>query len=112
MIGAVEPHAWFAPVAPCTGADVARQNHLARTIMDAHGMDFFSGATLNGREVLNVMPIVYNRDDAGERRRARACFDELLTLKLVLSVGSVALLLTVWLWRERRARAIPPAMSS
>jgi 4-cresol dehydrogenase (hydroxylating) len=71
--------AWFAPVAPCTGADVARQNHLARTIMDAHGMDFFSGATLNGREVLNVMPIVYNRDDAEERRRARACFDELLT---------------------------------
>jgi 4-cresol dehydrogenase (hydroxylating) len=71
--------AWFSPVAPCTGADVARQNRLAREIMDAHGMDFFSGATLNGREVLNVMPIVYNRDDAEERRRARSCFDELLT---------------------------------
>ena len=71
--------AWFSPVAPCTGADVARQNNLARAIMDAHGMDFFSGATLNGREVLNVMPIVYNRDDADERCRARACFDELLT---------------------------------
>jgi 4-cresol dehydrogenase (hydroxylating) len=71
--------AWFAPVAPCTGADVARQNRLARAIMDAHGIDFFSGATLNGREVLNVMPLVFNRDEADERRRARSCFEELLT---------------------------------
>lgn len=68
--------AWFAPVAPCTGADVAKQNRLARAVMDAHGIDFFSGATLNGREVLNVMPLVFNRDDADERAAlARACDD-------------------------------------
>jgi 4-cresol dehydrogenase (hydroxylating) len=71
--------AWFSPVAPCTGADVAKQNRLARAIMDEHGVDFFSGATLNGREVLNVMPLVFNREDAAERRRVRACFEQLLT---------------------------------
>ncbi len=44
----------------------------------------------------------------GPQRR----FDELLTLKLVLSLASVALLLTVWLWNERHARAVPPSAAA
>src|SRR5450631_1435921 len=70
---------WFSPVAPNRGADVVRQTGLARRIMDAHGIDFMTGMTINGRDILNVMPLVFNRGDAAETARARACFDELLT---------------------------------
>jgi len=71
--------AWFSPVAPCIGAEVAKQNRLARSIMDDHGIDYFSGATLNGREVLNVMPMVYDRSDRESVQRTRRCFEALLT---------------------------------
>lgn len=70
---------WFSPVAPNRGADVVRQTELARRIMDAHGIDFMTGMTINGRDILNVMPLVFNRNDAAETARARACFDELLS---------------------------------
>ncbi len=70
---------WFSPVAPNRGADVVRQTELARRIMDAHGVDFMTGMTVNGRDILNVMPIVFNREDPHETARVRACFDELLT---------------------------------
>jgi 4-cresol dehydrogenase (hydroxylating) len=70
---------WFSPVCPNRGADVVRQTALARRIMDAHGVDFMTGMTINGREILNVMPLVFNRADAEESARVRACFEELLT---------------------------------
>ena len=70
---------WFSPVAPNRGADVVRQTDLARRIMDAHGVDFMTGMTINGRDILNVMPLVFNRADAAETARVRACFDALLT---------------------------------
>jgi 4-cresol dehydrogenase (hydroxylating) len=62
---------WFSPVAPNRGADVVRQTELARRIMDAHGIDFMTGMTINGRDILNVMPLVFRlggtRGDLGER---------------------------------------------
>jgi len=70
---------WFSPVAPNRGADVVRQTQLARRIMDDYGVDFMTGMTINGRDILNVMPLVFNRADAVETARVRACFDDLLT---------------------------------
>jgi len=70
---------WFSPVAPNRGTDVVRQTELARRIMDAHGVDFMTGMTINGRDILNVMPLVFNRSDAVETALVRACFEELLT---------------------------------
>jgi 4-cresol dehydrogenase (hydroxylating) len=70
---------WFSPVCPNRGADVVRQTEMARRIMDRHGIDFMTGMTINGRDILNVMPLVFNRADAQETARARACFDSLLT---------------------------------
>ncbi len=70
--------AWFSPVTPMRGADAARQMTIARSIMDAHGVDFMTGMTLNGREGLNVMPLVYDRGDAEAVARHRACFEALI----------------------------------
>jgi len=68
---------WFSPVTPARGADAARQMDMARTIMDDHGVDFMTGLTANGREMLNVMPIVYDRGNAEETARVRACLFKL-----------------------------------
>lgn len=69
---------WFSPVCPTRGADMLKQNELARRIMVKHGLDFMTGATVNGREMLNVMPIVYNHADEAQRRTVKACFHELV----------------------------------
>lgn len=71
--------AWFSPIAPMRGADVARQMALAREIMGRHGVDFMTGMTLNGREGLNVMPMLFDRTDDDAVRRNKACFDALIT---------------------------------
>ena len=71
--------AWFSPVSPMRGADVARQMTMGRAIMDKHGIDFMTGMTLNGREALNVMPMVFDRSNADATRRCRACFEELIS---------------------------------
>ena len=68
---------WFSPVAPARGKDVAKQMELAERVTTRHGLDFMTGLTANGREMLNVIPIVYDRNDADERARARACMSEL-----------------------------------
>ncbi|MDB5718075.1 MAG: pchF 2 [Sphingomonas bacterium] len=70
--------AWFSPVTPMRGADAARQMEIARAVMDRHGVDFMTGMTLNGREGLNVMPMVFDRSDAESTARHRACFDALI----------------------------------
>lgn len=70
---------WFSPVCPTRGSDVVRQLDLARRIMDAHGLDFMSGATVNGREMLNVMPIVYDHGDAAQRATVKACYQKLVS---------------------------------
>lgn len=70
--------AWFSPVAPTRGADCARQTALARGVMERHGIDFMTGMTINGREVLNVMPMVFDRGNPAATRSARQCFNELI----------------------------------
>jgi 4-cresol dehydrogenase (hydroxylating) len=69
---------WFSPVSPTRGADVVRQTGLARSIMNDHGVDFMTGMTVNGREILNVMPIVFDRTDPAVTARVLACFEKLL----------------------------------
>lgn len=70
--------AWFSPVTPMRGADAARQMALARSIMHGHGVDFMTGMTCNGREGLNVMPMVFDRGDPDATARCRACFGALI----------------------------------
>jgi len=70
--------AWFSPVMPLRPTDAIRQVELARGVMDKHGVDFMTGMTLNGREGLNVMPMVFDRGDPDSTARHRACFEELI----------------------------------
>lgn len=70
--------AWFSPVTPMRGADAQRQMTLARGIMDRHGVDFMTGMTCNGREGLNVMPMLFDRTDPDAVARHRACFEALI----------------------------------
>ncbi len=70
--------AWFAPVAPARGADVKRQFDMARPIFEKYGLDFMVGTAFGAREVLNVMPLLYDRREPGRIAEVRACFDELI----------------------------------
>jgi 4-cresol dehydrogenase (hydroxylating) len=70
--------AWFAPVCPNRGADMRNQHLLAKSIMSDHGLDFMTGATCIGREIENVMPLVFNPASAEESQRADACMRRLI----------------------------------
>ena len=65
--------AWFSPVCAARGTEAAAQMQLAREIMEAHAIDFMTGATMDGREMLNVMPLVFDRGDPAATARADAC---------------------------------------
>ena len=64
---------WFSPVTPNRGADMRRQVVLARSIMGDYGVDFMTGATANGREMENVMPIIFDRTNEEETARVHEC---------------------------------------
>lgn len=66
--------AWFSPVTPTRGSDAKQQMDIARALTAEHGVDFMTGMTINGREMLNVMPMVFDRSDADSVRRHNACF--------------------------------------
>lgn len=65
--------AWFSPVCAARGHEAAAQMAIARPIMSAHGIDFMTGATMDGREMLNVMPLVFDRGNAAATAAADAC---------------------------------------
>ena len=69
---------WFAPVSPARGSDAMHQKDLARHILADHGMDYLAAPTLNGRDLHHLVAMVFNRNDAEESRRAKACFGELV----------------------------------
>ena len=71
--------AWFSPVCPNRGSDMRTQHILAKNIMADHGLDFMTGATINGRALENVMPIVYDRTSEEETQRVHQCFEQLVT---------------------------------
>ena len=70
--------AWFSPISPNRGADMRKQHLLAKAIMQDYGVDFMTGATANGRELENVMPIVFDRSNEEESRRVDTCFRRLV----------------------------------
>ncbi len=70
--------AWFSPVAPMIGAEVRRQMDIAGEITARFNIDFACGAGFGNREVLNVMPLLYDRDEPGRVEQVRACFMALI----------------------------------
>lgn len=69
---------WFSPVCPGIGSEAVKQYRLAQQIIGDHGLDFMMGAALYGRYNLNVMPMVWDRQNEDSNRRARACYGTLV----------------------------------
>jgi 4-cresol dehydrogenase (hydroxylating) len=70
--------AWCAPVSPMCGTDMQRQFGISRDVMGKYGVDFMVGTAFGERAALNVMPLLYDRNDADQMGRVRACYGELI----------------------------------
>jgi 4-cresol dehydrogenase (hydroxylating) len=70
---------WVAPLCPMTGRDVAALLGRMEPILARHGVDpMFTLSLLNGRAVVCVTTLYFDRADPARRAAARACHDELL----------------------------------
>ena len=69
---------WFAPVSPARGSDALKQKAMAKAILREHGLDYLAAPTLNGRDLHHLVAMVFDRSDAAETARAKACFDKLV----------------------------------
>jgi len=70
---------WFAPVSPARGADMVRQQALARAILADHGFDYLAAPTLNGRDLHHLIALVFDRNDQAQSHRAKLCYRTLTT---------------------------------
>lgn len=65
---------WVSPILPMRGADVLRLHALVAPIFAHHGFDLFMTISLvNERALCAVITIAFDRDNAAETARARAC---------------------------------------
>ncbi|MFL6711084.1 MAG: FAD-binding oxidoreductase [Massilia sp.] len=69
---------WVSPILPMRGADALALHALVAPIFSRHGFDLFMTISLiNERALCAVLTVAYDRDNAGETARARACHREL-----------------------------------
>jgi 4-cresol dehydrogenase (hydroxylating) len=70
---------WVGPVLPATARELERFLDVAEPVFRAHGFDFLLTLSfVTARSLSAIMTITYDRDDAGERDKARACHRELI----------------------------------
>ena len=68
---------WIGPVLPATARDLERLLDIAEPVFRAHGFDFLLTLSfVTARSLSAVMTITYDREDEGERDKARACHRE------------------------------------
>ena len=68
---------WYAPIAPADGEQVDQLTRLAGEVMLRHGFEpQISLTMLTPRMVCCVVSITYDREVAGEDKKAKACYDE------------------------------------
>ena len=71
---------WSSPVLPMTGAAAEQVRQLMEPVYAAHGFEAFLTYTMiNERAMICVSNLYFDRRDADEAARARACYDELTT---------------------------------
>jgi 4-cresol dehydrogenase (hydroxylating) flavoprotein subunit len=69
---------WCSPVAPAEGRHAQILTDLASRVLLSHGFEPMLSVTLiTERALICVISITYDREEAGEDRRARACFEQL-----------------------------------
>jgi len=111
---------WVAPLCPMTGRDATALLARMEPILDRHGVDpMFTFTLLNGRTLVCVTTLYYDRADPARRAAARACHDDLLDALLAagnvpyrLGVDSMARLPSdapYWKLVDRLKQALDPA---
>ncbi|UGQ48556.1 FAD-binding oxidoreductase [Massilia endophytica] len=69
---------WVSPILPMRGDDLLRLHRLAEPIFHKHGFDLFvTFSMINERALGGVLTVAYDKEDAEEVERARACYSEL-----------------------------------
>ena len=71
---------WASPVLPMTGAAAEQVRSIMEPVYAAHGFEAFLTYTMiNERAMICVSNLYFDRREADEAARARACYDELTT---------------------------------
>ena len=79
---------WVSPLCPMTGADASALLARMEPILARHGIDpMYTFTLLNGRALVCVTTLYFDRADPARRAAARACHDELL--QALLAAGNV-----------------------
>lgn len=66
---------WFSPVAPNTGADVAKVTQISTALVLEHGFEpMISVSLMSARMTVSTIAITYDREVPGEDERAMACY--------------------------------------
>ena len=67
---------WVSPVLPMRGADALELHALVQPLFQQYGFDLFvTFSMVNERALGGVITLAYDKDDAAEAGRARACYD-------------------------------------
>jgi 4-cresol dehydrogenase (hydroxylating) len=75
---------WVSPVLPMRGADMLVACSLADRIFRAHQFDLFATfSMINERALGGVLTVAFDKEDAAETARARACHDQLFEEMMV-----------------------------
>ncbi|KAK4182619.1 hypothetical protein QBC35DRAFT_546643 [Podospora australis] len=71
-------HIAFSPVSPIRGADATKLFQLGKEIHERYKIDFFPAFCVGLREMHLIVEIVFDRDDADEKKRALACLRDMV----------------------------------
>ncbi|MBL8552483.1 MAG: FAD-binding oxidoreductase [Hyphomonadaceae bacterium] len=77
-MGGQGAHSTFSPVLPADGALATAHLARVRARFSEHGFDYYGGFTLGERALIFTSGIIFNRDDAAMKARARALFAALI----------------------------------
>lgn len=80
-------HLGFSPVSPTTGDDATRIYQLFKTEAAAVGLDFTGGFVVGWRELHGILLLIYDKTDAGLRRRLRELFPHLVRKAAQMGYG-------------------------
>nr|MBA3710313.1 hypothetical protein [Planctomycetota bacterium] len=70
---------WISPILPMTSAAVAEVERRARSVLHRHGFEYqVTYSLVSDRALCGVISICYDKSNAAETARARACHDALV----------------------------------
>ena len=67
---------WFAPICPAVGSEATKQITLMEALSEEFKFDFIDAFFLNGRSMVHLFNLFYDRNNAEETQRAYAFYDK------------------------------------